>query len=160
MNADNFIFNISSQLIAQIDKNTSQSDIEKILFQLIFRSETLFPNIPTLEVEPPVEPPVEPTVKPTTTKRKNKKKTAQPLINLLDNFTPPTHQLGLSYEYRPITIHLNSFGNYEHLFTNFVFKQDSDTGFKVIGKQEEDGSISLLSTNDKQMCCDYGWVCD
>jgi hypothetical protein len=51
-------------------------------------------------------------------------------------------------------ISLNAHGNYEHPGTKLVF--DSTTQ-EVIGKQCDDGTISLLTINDIELCKENNW---
>lgn len=48
-----------------------------------------------------------------------------------------------------ITIRRNTFGNYEHEDTELVMNRETR---KIIGKQMSDGSISVLTSEDIEMC--------
>lgn len=51
-------------------------------------------------------------------------------------------------------VQLNKFNNFVHKETNFVFNQ---TTKKVIGKQQEDGTILALSVKDIELCKENHW---
>ena len=57
----------------------------------------------------------------------------------------------------PIALHRNKFGNFEHMETNFVFNEKTE---KVYGKQNSDGSISQLSSDDINICNKYKFSFD
>ena len=68
------------------------------------------------------------------------------------NKQPETQQTiikKLAEKIQKLEIKKNEFGNYEHKETSFVF--DSKTQ-KVYGKQNEDGTISELSSEDINLC--------
>ena len=62
--------------------------------------------------------------------------------------TPPVINK-LSDNISTIQIRRNSFGNFEHSETKFIFNKDTQ---QVIGKQTDDGTISDLEKKDIELC--------
>lgn len=56
-----------------------------------------------------------------------------------------------------LNIRRNLFGNYEHIETRFVFDEVNE---KVIGKQQEDGKVSLLTADDIEICQQHNFNYD
>lgn len=54
-----------------------------------------------------------------------------------------------------VPIRRNQFGNYEHAETSFVFNHQTQ---KVVGKQNDDGSIEPLSETDIDICNKYKFL--
>lgn len=95
----------------------------------------------------------------TQNKKKSRKKAVTDILKSLD-IKPIQVPKDMPYEYKSVLIEQNKFGNYEHVFTNFVFKSDSETKYKVYGVQQEDGSVTALNTYQKELCYKYGWFCE
>jgi len=75
-----------------------------------------------------------------TTTKKNTSPSVKPVIKKLEAKIPA------------ITIARNSHGNYEHKETSFVFNNKTQ---KVIGKQNANGSVSDLTSEDINICHKY-----
>jgi hypothetical protein len=62
---------------------------------------------------------------------------------------PPAIHPKLVTKAPSIALHRNTFGNFEHKETSFVFNEKTQ---KVVGKQNPDGTITPLTVEDINMC--------